>query len=107
MDPSWPDVLATLSRSGEASLLQVLAPEEWSPPLGEEVELLDAESGETVPTRLGTPELAAYADQLTALLAGIENECRRLAIASVTLNTGTALPDVLFTQLPAAGILKG
>ncbi len=107
LEPRWPEALAALSRTGEAAVIQVLAPAEWSPPLGEEVELLDAETGETVLTRLGTPELAAYAEQLQRFLGHVGQESRRLGIPAVSLNSGTPLQDVLFRQLPAAGILEG
>ncbi len=107
LEPDWPEALAAMSRAGEAAIIQVLAPAEWSPPLGEEVELLDAETGDTVPTRLGTPELAAYADQLEGFLERIERECQRLGIAVVSLNSGTPVQEVLFHQLPATGILEG
>jgi hypothetical protein len=58
-------------------------------------------------TRLGTPELAAYAAQLDGFLANVRQECVQRGIASVALNSGTPLQDVLFHQLPAAGILEG
>jgi uncharacterized protein (DUF58 family) len=106
LEPGWPEALAALGGSGEAAMIQVLAPAEWSPPLGEEVELQDAETGDTVLTRLGTPELTAYAEQLEAFLERVRGECRRLGIAAAALDSGTPLQDVLFRQLPAAGILE-
>ncbi|HEX2185488.1 MAG TPA: DUF58 domain-containing protein, partial [Chloroflexota bacterium] len=45
LDPGWPDALDALAATGEGAVLQVLAPDEWEPPLGEEVELQDAETG--------------------------------------------------------------
>jgi uncharacterized protein (DUF58 family) len=106
LEPGWPEAIESLGGIGEAAVIQVLAPAEWSPPLGEEVELQDAETGDTVLTRLGTPELTAYAEQLEAFLERVRGECRRLGIALAALDSGTLLQDVLFRQLPAAGILE-
>jgi uncharacterized protein (DUF58 family) len=106
LEPSWTDALAAVSAVGESVAVQVLAPSEWSPPLGEEVELLDAESGETLHTRLGTPELAAYAERLEEFLAGMASECRRLGLAHAALSSAAPLQHVFFGQLAAAGILQ-
>jgi uncharacterized protein (DUF58 family) len=106
LEVGWPGALATLAGRREAVAIQLLAPSEWSPSVGDEVELLDAETGETFPTRLGTPELSAYARQLEGFLGSVQAECRRLSIAYVGLNTGTPLRDVLFRELPAARILE-
>jgi uncharacterized protein (DUF58 family) len=106
LEPGWPEALAAMTPAGEAVAIQILAPSEWSPPLGEEVELLDAESGDTRLTRLGTPELAAYSARLEEFLMSVEAECQRLGIAHAALNSAMPLQDVLFRQLPAAGILE-
>ena len=71
---SWPEALEALASTGEAAVVQLLAPDEWEPPLGEEVELIDSESGDLRPTRLGPVELAAYRQRLDAFL-----EMRRAA----------------------------
>jgi uncharacterized protein (DUF58 family) len=106
LEAGWPEALGEISSSGEATAIQILAPTEWSPPLGEEVELLDAENGDTLITRLGTRELSEYAVRLEEFLTSIEAECGRLGVAHVALNSATQLQDTLFRKLPAAGILE-
>jgi uncharacterized protein (DUF58 family) len=107
LDPTWPAALDALAPSGEAALLQLLAPEEWEPPLGEEVELQDAESGELRPTRLGPIELAAYRGRLDAFLAEVRSHCHRLGIVHLALNTGTSLQDTVLKRLTSGGVLAG
>ena len=87
-------------------MIQALAPAEWAPTVGDEVELLDAESGETIATRLGAAELAAYEERLQAFVGSVKHECGRLGIAYVALDSGSTLDEVVFRQLPSAGILR-
>lgn len=107
LDPSWRSALDALAPSGEAVVLQILAPDEWEPPLGEEVELVDAESGERCPTRLGPIELAQYRQRLKSFLAEVDSHCRRLGIVHVALNTGVPLQETVLKRLPAVGVLTG
>jgi uncharacterized protein (DUF58 family) len=106
LDPTWAAALEPLAASGEGVVLQVLAPEEWSPPLGDEVEFEDAETGERRETRLGPPEVAAYRARLEAHLGEIETTCRRLELRYLALDTGRPLPEAV-RQLVGAGILVG
>lgn len=105
LDTDWAAAVAALAAGGEGTVLQVLAPDEWEPPLGEEVELEDAETGALCPTRLGPAELAAYRERLAAFLAAVRRECRRHGLAYLALNTATPLQEVVLRQLPAAGVL--
>jgi uncharacterized protein (DUF58 family) len=107
LDPTWPAALRCLAGSGEGAVLQVLAPGEWAPELGEEVELEDAETGERLATRLGPVELADYRRRLAAWLAEVRARCASLGLLHVALDTASPLADVLLRQLPAAGLLEG
>lgn len=107
LDDSWPGALAALAATGEAAVLHVLAPAEWEPPLDEEIELEDAETGELRATRWGPAELAAYRSRLAAWLAELEGECRRRDLRYVGLTSGTPLAEVLLRRLTAAGVLVG
>ncbi|HEY3081151.1 MAG TPA: DUF58 domain-containing protein [Chloroflexota bacterium] len=107
LDPTWAAALDPLAASGEGVVVQVLAPEEWSPSLGDEVELEDAETGERRETRLGPLELAAYRARLEAHLGAVEAACRRLDLRYAALDTGRPLPEIVLRQLVEAGILAG
>ena len=105
LDPTWPAALEALAASREGAVLQVLAPAEWDPPLGDEVELEDAETGELRATRLGPAELAAYRARLDAFLAEVRAGCRRLGLLRAAVNSGAPLPGTVLRDLPAAGVL--
>ncbi len=107
LEPSWADALSVLAPSEEAAVLQLLAPDELEPPLGEEVELVDSETGELRPTRLGPVELSAYRARLDGFLAEVRAECRKRGIVHVVVNTGTPVQDTVLKQLTAAGVLAG
>ena len=107
LDPTWPETLDLLAGSGEGAVLQVLAPAEWAPELGEEVEFEDAETGERLATRLGPAELADYRARLASWLGDVRDRCARLGLLHVALDSGSELTDVLLRQLPAAGLLEG
>ena len=106
LDPGWPDALGALAATGEATVLQVLAPAEWEPPLGEEVELEDAETGELRATRLGPRELDAYRQRRDTFLSQIREHCRRLGVVHVALDTGKPLTETVLRRLPEAGVLE-
>jgi uncharacterized protein (DUF58 family) len=105
LDPAWEEALAVLAACGEGIVLQVLAPAEWEPPLGEEVELEDAETGDLRATRLAPAEIADYRRRLDEFLTSVRQRCAQLDLAHVALNTGSRLQDVVLRDLPAAGIL--
>jgi uncharacterized protein (DUF58 family) len=107
LDPGWSGALQALAAGGEGIVLQVLAPSEWEPPLGEEVELEDAETGELRATRLGPSELAAYRARLDGLLADIGSRCRRLDLRYLALDSSTPLLETVLRRLPAAGVVEG
>jgi uncharacterized protein (DUF58 family) len=107
LDPSWPAALDALGSTGEGALLQLLSPEEWEPPLGEEVELEDAETGEVRASRLGPVELDSYRERLDGFVSGARRQCNRLGVVHVALNTGVPFRETVLRQLPRAGVLAG
>ena len=107
LDADWPAAVRLLAaRDQHDVLLQVLAPDEWDPPLGDEVELQDSESGELRQTRFGPSERNAYRARLAAFVEDIAASTRRLGLRHLALNTAEPLADTLLKRLPAAGILR-
>ena len=106
LDAAWVEALALLAGTGEGVVLQVLSPTEWEPPLGEEVELEDAETGELRPTRLGPAELAAYKIRLADFVGQVRAVCRRHGLLYVALDTGTTLREAVLRRLTEAGVLE-
>ena len=101
---SWSDACRALARH-EATLLQPLAPEEFEPPLDEEVEFEDAESGEKIPGRLGPSEVEAYRVRLTTFLEAITAEARRLNLLHAVIRTEVPLVDTVVRELTRTGLL--
>jgi uncharacterized protein (DUF58 family) len=89
LEPGWAGAIDALAARREAAVVQTLAPLEWAPEEGEEVELVDAESGEVVETRLGLSELAAYRARLDQFLSEVRRECGRLGVAYAAVNSGS------------------
>lgn len=106
LDPAWPAALDALAAAGEGAVLQVLAPTEWEPPLGDEVELEDAETGDLRPVRLGPSELTAYRARRDAFLDAVRASCRLQGMPHLLLNTGTPVEHAILRHLPASGILQ-
>lgn len=101
---SWGDACRALARH-EAALLQPLAPEEFEPPLAEEVELEDAESAARMPGRLGPAEVEAYRTRLTAFLEAVAAEARKLDLLHAVIRTETPLMDTVARQLTRVGLV--
>lgn len=105
LDPSWPAAIDSLAASREGAVVQLLAPDEWEPPLGDEVELEDAETGEVRATRSGPSELASYQARLANFVASVQTHCHNRGIVYVGVDTGTPLQRLILRDLPAAGVL--
>jgi uncharacterized protein (DUF58 family) len=107
LDLDWAEALAVLApRAQHDVVVQLLAPDEWDPPLGDEVELQDSESGDLRQTRLGPLERTAYRARLSGLLQEVGDFCRRAGLCHVALDTSVPLADTLLRRLPAEGILR-
>lgn len=106
LEPDWERVAALLGGPGQAgAVLQVLAPDEWEPALGGEVELVDAETGEAQEVQLTPAGLAGYRFRLDAFLAAVRSRCARQGLAHAALNTATAVEETVLRVLPATGLL--
>ncbi len=104
LEPEIPEALHLLAPH-ESTLLQVLAPDEWEPALGDELELEDSETGELLAVRIGPAELAAYQERLQQHLDAISAEARRRGIVNVPLHTDVPITETILRRLTAAGVL--
>jgi uncharacterized protein (DUF58 family) len=106
-DAEWqPALQAIAARDQGGVILQVLSPDEWDPPLGDEVELEDSETGELRQTRFGPSELSEYRQRLAGFVAEVADLSRRLGVRHIALDTGEPLADAVLKRLPAAGVLQ-
>ncbi len=107
LDPDWRASVQRLSaRQQQDVVLQVLAPDEWDPPLADEVELQDSETGELRQTRFGPGEIRDYQARLATFISAIRDTCGRLGLRHIPINTGTPLQDTLLKTLVDAGVLQ-
>jgi hypothetical protein len=107
LDSDWSGALhAIAARDQGGYVLQVLGPDEWDPPLGDEVELQDSETGELRQTRFGPAERSEYQHRLRTFVGAISTTCQRIGLTHVVLNTASPLSETVLKRLPSAGVLR-
>jgi uncharacterized protein (DUF58 family) len=90
---------ALMERRFDVHVLHLLAPEEVRPPLGGDLELVDAETGEIREVSIDAEALRAYERQLGAFLSGLENYCRASELNYVRITTDMPVEDLLLRRL--------
>jgi uncharacterized protein (DUF58 family) len=107
LDADWQSALhAIAARNRGGVVLQLLAPDEYHPAFGDEVELEDSETGELRQTRFGPTEVSEYKTRLATLLDEVGDLSRRLGLRHVACDTAEPLADALLKRLPKAGVLR-
>jgi hypothetical protein len=84
----------------------VLAPAELEPSLLGELELIDAETNQTLEIGASLATLAAYRRRMAAWLATQESACRGRGMRYVRLRTDQSLEQVMLADLRQAGLLR-
>jgi hypothetical protein len=90
---------ALMERRFDVHVLHLLAPEELRPPVGGDLELVDAETGEIREVSIDAEALRAYERQLGTFLDGIEGFCRANELNYVRIATDTPIEDLLLRRL--------
>jgi uncharacterized protein (DUF58 family) len=90
---------ALMERRFDLHVIHLLAPEELRPPLGGDLELVDAESGETREVSVDAETLRAYHRELDAFLVRLEGFCRANELSYARIATDTPLEDLLLRRL--------
>jgi uncharacterized protein (DUF58 family) len=101
LDPSGysAGLRALMERRFDIHVLHLLAPEELRPPLGGDLELVDAETGEIREVSVDAEAIRAYERQLGTFLSGIEAFCRTNELQYVRITTDTPVEDLLLRRL--------
>lgn len=86
-------------------LLHLLSPQELAPQLAGDLELVDRESGETVPASFAPETLARYAERLDNWCRALERYCSLRRINYVRLSTGLPLEEAVLGELRRRGLL--
>jgi uncharacterized protein (DUF58 family) len=87
-------------------LLHVLSPDEMEPRLSGQIELLDAETDETLEVGVSLETLAAYRARMAGWLAARQTDCSQRGIRYVRVATDRPLAAVMLEDLRHAGVLK-
>jgi len=107
LSPEWEHALRRLpARGSDVSVIQILCPEDLSPPGRGDLELIDTETGHRVPVALSDDVVEAYAAQVDRWLDDISAGCRRADAAHVMLGTDEDLESALIGSWREAGVLS-
>lgn len=107
MDPQGYEagLRALMERRFDIHVIHLLSPEELRPPLGGDLELVDAETGEVREVSIDAETLRGYEERLSVFLAGVEGFCRANEIHYTRVSTEVALEDLLLRRLKGSLLL--
>jgi uncharacterized protein (DUF58 family) len=107
LSPTAEDGLRRLAGArNEAAVLHLLSPQELDPEPGEDIQLVDRESGQTVDVSLDLDTIARYRERLTAWSDGLGRLCRERNARYVRLSTGDDVERDVMGTLRAQGIVQ-
>lgn len=90
---------ALMERGFDLHILHLLADEELDPPYAGDLELVDAETGESCEVTVDAEALQAYRRRLGAFLERVEGFCRANELSYHRVPTSLALEDLLLRRL--------
>jgi uncharacterized protein (DUF58 family) len=97
LSPTWePGLRALLRHRYELAVVHLLAPEEVRPPIGEELRLIDRETGRPVEIHLDQVVLDQYAQRFAAWTGAIERFCIDHQAAYARVDSDTPIETALF-----------
>jgi uncharacterized protein (DUF58 family) len=106
LSPSWEPGLRTLLRHRhELAVIHLLAPEEVRPPIGEELRLVDRETGRPLEIHLDQVALDQYARRFADWTGAIERFCIDHQAAYARVDSDTAIETALFDSLRRRRVL--
>ncbi len=107
LTPDWESALGRLAvTGGEACVLQLMAPEESSPGGSGDIEMVDAETGETREITMGASVVRRYVKERDEFLASVRNSCLRYGFPYLFQETSTPVPDAILRSLRRVGVVQ-
>ena len=97
---------ALQARLADVAVIHVVSPDEAEPDVSGEVQLYDAESGETLELGVSLETLAAYRSRFSSWLEQRASECRTRGIRYVQVRTDRPLPTVVLDDVRRGGLLR-
>lgn len=90
----------------EVHVVHVVAPDEMEPPVGQDVDLEDAETGERVTVALDRRAVQAYREAWTRWQADVAGLCRRLEAGYVLASTAVPFEDLVLDVLRRRAMVR-
>jgi uncharacterized protein (DUF58 family) len=107
LTPEWEAGLERLpSRGGDLTVVHVLDREELRPSLVGDLDLVDRETGATLPVSLAADTVAAYERAADAWVAAVAARCRRAGAAYVRVLSDQDIEPLLLGAWREAGVLR-
>ena len=108
MSPTgYQDGLAAMqSRGHEVTLIHVLSPDEVTPPLSGDLQLLDIETNKTQDVSVDEGMRDLYVKRLLAWRDEISSYCTKRGIHYATVETSTAWDELILFELRRLGVVK-
>jgi uncharacterized protein (DUF58 family) len=94
------------SKGYEISILHILAPDEISPPLAGDLQLVDIETGQTEEVSLDSGLREIYRNNLKTWQENFQQEFRKKGIRYMKLSTDTAWDKFVLHEMRKEGIVK-
>jgi uncharacterized protein (DUF58 family) len=105
--PEWEDALSRLAAGkGEACVLQVLSPEEYSPSARGDLRLIDSETAEDREVTMGASVLRRYREERDGFLGAVRAACHRYGFSYLFSLTDQPVEDVILKSLRRLQIIK-
>ncbi len=89
----------------EATVIQILAPQELNPEPAEDVQLIDRETGQSVEVNLDLGTLAAYRQRLAEWTEGLARLCRERGARYLRIDSADDLERDVIRALRAQGVV--
>jgi uncharacterized protein (DUF58 family) len=106
LSPTWePGLRALLRHRYELAVIHLLAPEEVRPPIGEELRLVDRETGRPIEIHLDQVALDQYARRFAVWTGAIERFCVDHAAAYARVDSDTPIEAALFDSFRRRRVL--
>jgi uncharacterized protein (DUF58 family) len=97
---------ALRARIGDVSVVHVVSAAELEPDVSGEVELVDAESGDTLELGVSLDTLAVYRARLQTWLEARAEDCQRRGMRYVRVQTDRPLATLVMDDLRRSGLLR-
>lgn len=107
LSEDWPTAVDRFSAAGgDTTVIHVVAGEELEPDLHGDLEIVDVESGATVPASLSPAMLAEYRRNVDQWLTSVAAHCRRRGATYVRVLADTPAHEVLVRAWLENGVLR-